>query len=298
MKRSELERTIEGYLDYLLIEKGLSDNTIDAYRSDMKLYINHISGEEEEISAPFSLRNMLLFVEKISRERSASSQARILSAVKGFHRFIYREGITENLHITEISSPRLRSRIPFVLSRSEMIALIEKPDSSVTGIRDSTLMELAYSTGMRVSELSSLKFEMINFPESLIRVTGKGEKQRIVPFGEEAAKALERYLQRSRPELAGNRSSPYLFLNYRGNKLSRVSIWKLVKKYAAETGLPAEVTPHTFRHSFATHLIEGGADLRVVQELLGHSSISTTQIYTRLDMNYLLEVHRTFHPRG
>ena len=151
---------------------------------------------------------------------------------------------------------------------------------------------------MRVSEMSNLKFEMINFSESLILVTGKGNKQRLVPFGGRAMNALEDYQDKSRPELAGDTSSPFLFLNYRGGRLSRVSIWKMIKKYAAEAGLPSDVTPHTFRHSFATHLIEGGADLRVVQELLGHSSISTTQIYTRLDMNYLMEVHRTFHPRG
>lgn len=298
MKSEELNRIIGAYIDHLIIERGLSEHTISAYQSDMKLYFRFLEGKMNDSGGLFSLDGMLEFIDEVLKERSASSRSRILSAVKGFHRFLYREGVTDRLEVQEISSPRIRQKIPFVLSQEEISSIIESPDNSVTGIRDRTIMELAYSTGMRVSELSNLKFEMINFSESLILVTGKGNKQRLVPFGRRAMDALEDYQDKSRPELAGDTSSPFLFLNYRGGRLSRVSIWKMIKKYAAEAGLPSDVTPHTFRHSFATHLIEGGADLRVVQELLGHSSISTTQIYTRLDMNYLMEVHRTFHPRG
>ncbi|MGM0483199.1 MAG: site-specific tyrosine recombinase/integron integrase [Candidatus Krumholzibacteriota bacterium] len=298
MKSRELKRIIDAYIDHLIVEKGLSNHTINAYQSDMKLYFKFLEGRLGAEEKLFTLSGMILFIEKALKDRSPSSRSRILSAVKGFHRFLYREGVTDQLEIQEISSPRIRQKIPFVLSQREISDIIERPDNSVTGIRDRTIMELAYSTGMRVSELSNLKFEMINFAESLIRVTGKGNKQRLVPFGKRALNSLEVYQAESRPELAGDASTPYLFLNYRGGRLSRVSIWKMIKKYAAEAGLPGDVTPHTFRHSFATHLIEGGADLRVVQELLGHSSISTTQIYTKLDMNYLMEVHRTFHPRG
>jgi len=298
MKVEDLERLINGYIDFLIIEKGLSDLTIAAYQSDMKLYLRYMAGDPGRLSKPFTLEHMLMFIKEVQKERSPSSQARILSAVKGFHRFIYREEITDKLEIAEISAPRLRKKIPFVLSHGEIDGLIGIPDNSVIGIRDRTVMEMAYSTGMRVSELSNLKFEMINFTETVIRVTGKGNKQRLVPFGEKAMNAMNQYRELSRPELIGDEMSPFVFLNYRGGKLSRVSIWKMIKKYASEAGLPDDVTPHTFRHSFATHLIEGGADLRVVQELLGHSSISTTQIYTKLDMNYLMEVHRTFHPRG
>ncbi|MBD3180205.1 MAG: tyrosine recombinase [Candidatus Latescibacteria bacterium] len=298
MKIKELERTIEGYIDYLIIERGLSDTTVEAYRYDLMLYFKYISGLGEQIGEPFTLDILLRFIDSIRTGRSPSSRARILSAVKGFHRYLYREGVTEKMETDQLASPRLRKKIPFVLSHREINDLIEQPDSSVTGIRDGTIMEVAYSTGMRVSELSNLKYEVINFDESLIRVTGKGNKQRLVPFGRKAMKALRKYGELSRPELAGEKNSPFVFLNYRGGQLSRVSIWKIIKKYASRQGLPGDVTPHTFRHTFATHLIEGGADLRVVQELLGHSSISTTQIYTRLDMDYLMEVHRTFHPRG
>ena len=160
------------------------------------------------------------------------------------------------------------------------------------------MLEMAYSTGMRVSEVCGLLFESIDLDSRLVRIKGKGGKERIVPAGSMALKALEKYMSESRPFLLGDRPMPFVFLNYRGGPISRVAFWKMLKKYAAMAGLPGDVTPHTLRHSFATHLVEGGADLRAVQELLGHSSIATTQIYTRLDVDYLLEVHRTFHPRG
>jgi integrase/recombinase XerD len=160
------------------------------------------------------------------------------------------------------------------------------------------MLELAYSTGMRVSEVCGLRFESLDLDSRLVRIRGKGKKERIIPVGAPAIRSLERYIAEARPEFLSESPSPFIFLNYRGGPISRVSFWKMLKKYAAMAGLPADVTPHTLRHSFATHLIEGGADLRVVQELLGHSSIATTQIYTLLDIDYLLEVHRTFHPRG
>ena len=238
------------------------------------------------------------FAAGLEKGKSRSSRSRLLSAVKGFHRYLYREGELRDLDITSISAPRLRRHIPFVLSQEETAMLLEQPDDTRTGLRDRAMLELTYSTGMRVSEVCGLRFESLDMESRLVRIRGKGGKERMIPAGSHALRSLERYLRESRIEFLSDAPTPYIFLNYRGGPLSRVSFWKMLKKYAAMAGLPADVTPHTLRHSFATHLVEGGADLRAVQELLGHSSIATTQIYTRLDVDYLLEVHRTFHPRG
>jgi integrase/recombinase XerD len=287
----------ETYIDHLSVEKGLSPLTIDAYRLDLARYFEWLA--DAGISSPeqIDLDSSLRFAAGMEK-MSSSSRSRLLSAVKGFHRFLYSEGALDDLGITSISAPKIRRRIPFVLSQEETALLIDQPDESRTGLRDKAMLELAYSTGMRVSEVCGLRLEYLDSDLRLVRVRGKGNKERIVPFGTPALRSLERYLNESRPLLLTDVEPPFVFLNYRGGRISRVSFWKMLKKYAAAAGLPADVTPHTLRHSFATHLVEGGADLRAVQELLGHSSIATTQIYTKLDMDYLLEVHRTFHPRG
>ncbi len=293
-----LNRLVELYLDHLTVEKGLSALTVKSYRSDMKGYIHFLERRGITELEGVDLEISLDFMAEQQKVKSPSSLARILSAVKGFHRFLYREKKMYTLVLEDVSAPKVLRRIPFVLSQHEVENLLDQPDSSVLGMRDRALLEMAYSTGMRVSELCGLKLEQVDWERRLIRITGKGKKERLIPFGLKAWNALKLYLEQSRPRLLKNKISAYSFLNYAGSPLSRVSFWKTLKKYAVKAGLPAEVTPHTLRHSFATHLIEGGADLRAVQELLGHSSISTTQIYTKLDMDYLLEVHRTFHPRG
>ncbi len=293
-----LKILIDRYIDHMTVERGLSSLTIGAYKGDLKLYMKFLRDIKRFGLNGLNLETSLCFAEEIRREKNSASSSRILSAVKGFHRFIYREGFLDKLEIKEISTPKAIQKIPFVLSQEEVALLLSQPDKTKFGIRDRAILEMGYSTGMRVSELCDLKYEIIDEESRFVRVFGKGRKERLVPFGEKAMKALENYKKESRPELIGDRSSPFVFLNYRGGRISRISIWKMIRKYALLAGLPPEVTPHTLRHSFATHLIEGGADLRVVQELLGHSSIATTQIYTKLDMNYLLEVHKTFHPRG
>ncbi len=293
-----LKRLMYGYIDHLIVERGLSNLTIKAYKSDIKLYIKHLESRGFHGLDGLTLEESLVFAEELTRSRNASSTARILSAIKGFHRYIYREGELNRLDIDEISAPKSVGRVPFVLSQNEVKNLLEQPDSSTLGLRDRAILEIGYSSGMRVSEICGLKFESIEYDLLLVWVRGKGDKERIVPFGRKALESLESYCSKARPELIKDEIKPEIFLNYRGNPISRISIWKIIKKYAAQAGLPPQTSPHTLRHSFATHLIEGGADLRVVQELLGHSSISTTQIYTKLDMNYLKEIHRTFHPRG
>ncbi len=286
------------YIDHLAVEKGLSPLTIEAYGRDLREYFAWLRDNGIDSPDRMDLDSSLSFMAGIGKGRSAASRSRLLSAVKGFHRYLYREGALKSLEITSISAPRIRRHVPFVLSQEETARLLEQPDRTPIGIRDRAMLEMAYSTGMRVSEVCDLRFESLDRESRLVRIRGKGGRERIVPIGREAERSLERYLAEARPELVRDPQVPWIFLNYRGGRLSRVGFWKILKKYAAEAGLPTEVTPHTLRHSFATHLVEGGADLRVVQELLGHSSIATTQIYTSLDLDYLLEVHRTFHPRG
>lgn len=292
------EKLAGRYFDHLRVEKGLSSLTIKAYEADIKEFLAYLHAAEKVPPGDLTMETTLGFLASSERRKSPSSRARTLSAVKGFFRFLYDEGTLSSSTIDALSAPRVLRRIPFVLAQHEIERLLSLPDEGTLGVRDKALLEFDYSTGLRVSELCDLKLEHIDQERRFVRVRGKGSKERIVPYGRSAATALIRYLESSRPRLLGGRVSAFVFLNYRGGRLSRVGFWKLLRKYAAAAGLPAHISPHTLRHSFATHLIEGGADLRAVQELLGHSSIATTQIYTKLDMDYLLEVHRTFHPRG
>jgi integrase/recombinase XerD len=294
--RSPLGRLVERFVDYLEIEKGLSPLTIRAYESDVRAYAAFLDSKGG--LEAMDLKGTLTFLSRAEREKSASSRARLLSALKGFHRFLYRERELGTLGVESLAAPKIARKIPYVLTPEEVERLLDQPDESVLGMRDRALLEVDYSTGMRVSELCGLKLEHIDRERRFIRVRGKGNKERIVPYGRSAERALGQYLEAARPSLLKRRVSSAVFLNYAGGALSRVSFWKLLRRYARQAGLSESISPHTLRHSFATHLLEGGADLRVVQELLGHSSITTTQIYTKLDMDYLLEVHRTFHPRG
>ncbi len=296
--RTDIEKLAALYIDYITVEKGLSDNTINAYKSDLTRYIKYLCSAGIQDPSDIDLESTLRFTESEMINKGRSSRARALSAIKGFHRFLYMEHVLEKLEVIGLSTPRSTRKIPFVLSQNEIETLLNLPGGDKLGLRDRAFLELAYSTGMRASEICNLKLEELDTEKMLVRITGKGRKERIIPYGNKAAKTLEVYLNHSRPMLSRKTVQVYVFLNYRGSVLSRVSAWKMIKKYAAIAGLPNRVSPHTLRHSFATHLIEGGADLRAVQQLLGHSSISTTQIYTKLDMDYLKEVHRTYHPRG
>ena len=286
------------YLDHLAVEKGLSRLTIQAYMADISDYVGFL--KSSGISNPENLTFDLTmdFLAKMEESKGRASRARLLSAVKGFHRFLYRERALLDLEIEGVKAPKVTRTIPFVLSQNEVEMLLSADSGSRFEKRDRALFELAYSTGLRVSELCGLKVEQVDIEKRLVRVRGKGSKERIVPFGSKAKAALRDWLDNGRPKMLKGSNPAEIFLNSRGGRLSRVGFWKILKKRAERAGLPPDVTPHTLRHSFATHLIEGGADLRAVQELLGHSSISTTQIYTKLDMDYLLEVHKSFHPRG
>jgi integrase/recombinase XerD len=226
------------------------------------------------------------------------STARMLSTLRSYYKFLESENVIEITPLTNIDTPRQKRELPEVLSVREIDLILAKPDiNNKLGLRDRAILETMYASGLRVSEVISLQIPDIIFDEDFLRVMGKGSKERIVPIGNSALNWIKKYIENSRNILKNDKSENYLFLNFRGKKLSRMGIWNIVRKYCSQAGIKTEVHPHTLRHSFATHLLEGGADIRIIQEMLGHSDISTTQIYTHIDKEYLIEVHKTFHPR-
>jgi integrase/recombinase XerD len=289
------------YFHFLELEKNASRNTVAAYRRDLGRYGEFL--ERSSVHAPEEVREEHLqqFLARLyDLHLGSRSVARNLSAVKTFHRFLVAEGVTKLNPAETIDGPKKTKLLPQVLDQAEIDALLAAPESATSlGLRDRAILETMYATGMRVSELIGLKQSQLLESQGIVRVYGKGSKERLVPIGQSALGWIGKYRATVRGDLA--RRGPAqdaLFLNSRGGPLSRMAIWKIVHAYAKKAGLKKEVHPHTLRHSFATHLLEGGADLRSVQEMLGHADISTTEIYTHLDREYLKEVHRTFHPRG
>ncbi len=300
-KNLELDRRIGQYFDFLRLEKGVTQHTVHSYRFDLAKYRAFLI--KHEITTPILItqEDVSEFLRDVARRNlSPSSIARILSAVRGFHRFLVGEGIHPDDPTEDIGAPKRARFLPEVLSVAEIESILKQPNTGQRlGVRDRAILETLYATGIRVSELTDLKQSNLLFDDELILVFGKGQKERLVPIGRSAVEWVKRYQTETRIHLAkAGRSHDVVFLNFRGGKLSRAAIRDMVAKYARAAGIKKEVHPHTFRHSFATHLLEGGANLRAVQEMLGHADISTTQIYTHIDREYLKEVHRTFHPRG
>jgi integrase/recombinase XerD len=300
MKKKPLDTALDEFLDHLVIERGLSANTIGSYGRDLRRYVDSLEGLGVTSTADVDESALEFHLTRLSRSGlKASSRARSLSAIRHFHRFLGREGFCDATVGDGVSGPKRGKRMPRVLTLSQVESILEQPDTGTPmGMRDRAMLEIAYGAGLRVSELCGLPIDGLMEDERLVRVRGKGGKQRIVPFGAPAAVALSRYLASGRPRLVRDRLLPNVFLNHRGGPLSRVGFFKKLKAYAASAGVTREVSPHVLRHSFATHLLEGGADLRYVQELLGHSDISTTQIYTNVDTRHIIEAHRAFHPRA
>ena len=295
-----MEKYIEDFINFLIIERNLAKNTIEAYATDLNKYADFL--DSRDISEPNKIQStdIVAYLTELHKNKLASlTIARNLSAIRMFHRFLHSEKLTDTDPSEIISSPKLAKKLPIVLDQFEMDRLIEQPDlSTKLGIRDRALLETAYATGVRVSELLKLELTDLMFDQQIVRVFGKGAKVRIVPIGEQAIEYVNKYLDESRSLLIKNyNENNTVFLNHHGKPLSRMGFWKILNKYSILAGIRKPVSPHTIRHSFATHLIEGGADLRAVQEMLGHVNITTTQIYTHLDREYLKEVHRTFHPR-
>ncbi|MFW0109490.1 site-specific tyrosine recombinase XerD [Rothia sp. P13129] len=314
-----VHRGIEQYLQFLTIERSLSKNTVESYRRDLQRYETFLT--QNAIISPHAITSKHIrdFVTELAtrdspeqKPLSVRSVARAVVAVRGLHRFWFKENTTKDDPASHIQPPKIASRLPKGISYEEVKALLESPDKqSTTGLRDRAVLEFLYSTGARISEVLALDLDDISLQEptvdtseqkqrtGMVRLWGKGSKERIVPVGSYAVQAIEEYLVRARPILAQQgKGTPALFLNARGGRLGRQGAWLMIKSAAERSGIVSDISPHTLRHSYATHLLEGGADIRVVQELLGHASLTTTQIYTKVTAETLREVFAATHPRA
>jgi integrase/recombinase XerD len=301
MISQELNPFLVEYLAYLKLEKNLSELSVSSYSSDLNKFLSFVQEKNILDLDSISSKTISEYFE-IMRDLgiSSSTTARYLSSVKGFFKYLFSQEYIQK-DPSEILSTRITERkLPTVLSFNEIDKILQSPDTGENlGLRDKAILELFYSCGLRVSELINIKMGDLYFDDEVIRVIGKGSKQRIIPIGHSAINWINEYLLKVRPILQKKmKSANVIFLNNRGTKLSRMGIWKIVTKYAKMADIEKEFHPHTFRHSFATHLLEGGADLRAVQEMLGHSDISTTQIYTHIDRDFIKQMHKDFHPRG
>lgn len=301
-----LATQIQRYLDHLTVERGLADNTIAAYRRDLGRYAAFLRRRGVSDARRADEATVAAFVADLSssthgegKPYRATSVVRALSSVRSFHRFLLREGDAARDPTAAVVRPRLPRSLPRPLPVDDVLKLLATPpEDTLAGLRDRAVLETLYGGGLRVSELVGLDVDDIDLDEGSVRVFGKGSKERDVPLGTYATDALAAYLRRARPGLAARATRGELFLNQRGGRLTRQSVSRLLTAYARRAGITKRVTPHTLRHSFATHLLEGGADVRVVQELLGHASVSTTQVYTLVTKEHLREVYYTAHPRA
>jgi len=295
-----MQQLLTLFLDYLCVEKGLAHNTLVSYEMDLRDFFRFLQLKQIRAAGEVSRHHITAYLLQLSQAgRTNATGARRMAALKAFFHFLAREKMIDKDPTLNLETPRLARPIPHVLSQEETARLMEEP-ATVTpaGKRDKAMLELLYATGLRVSELINLNLGDLNLDVGYLRCLGKGSKERIVPLGSLAAKALDRYLDQGRPALVKNKGGEALFVNQQGGRLTRQGFWKLLKAHALAAGISGEITPHTLRHSVATHLLENGADLRTVQELLGHADITTTQIYTHLTNHHLKEVYENCHPRA
>ncbi|XEO93100.1 site-specific tyrosine recombinase XerD [Latilactobacillus sakei] len=293
-----MDDLIQDYLHYLKIERGLSENTRQSYRQDLKQYQQFLESQKLPTFTEDRFVVLNFLQAQTAAHKAQSSIARSISTLRKFYQYLTREGHIQKDPMLQIDSPKQGRHLPAVLSSEEIERLLKTPDTSTPlGLRDRAILEVLYATGLRVSELVHLKLTDLHLSLGLIQTLGKGDKERIIPIGDVAVDWINQYLERSRNQLTKGKNSPYLFVNFHGNGLTRQGIWKNLKAIVQAAGIEKDVTPHTLRHSFATVLLENGADLRIVQELLGHSDISTTQIYTHISKKHLTEVYQRSHPR-
>lgn len=300
------KQELDLYLQFVKLEKGLSENSVVSYKNDLERYLRYLVTDHKiRDLGGVTLSHIEEFLNFLVDEEllAASSLARNISSIRGFHEFAVVEGITQANPAELVELPKKAQKLPEVLDPQEIEKMLDAPDTSKpAGIRDKAILETLYGTGMRVSELTGLEQDMFIFEIGFIRVIGKGNKERLVPVGEIAQDAISHYTEHVRPAFINSdnpqKAKNKIFLNQRGGPLTRMSIWNIVQKAAKKADITKNVYPHIFRHSFATHLLEGGADLRAVQEMLGHSSILTTEIYTHIDRSFLRQVHKEFHPRA
>ena len=295
-----MNEEINDYLHYLTIERGLSLNTRKSYERDLLQYLHYL--EDEQITSWQDVDRYVVinYLEKMHDEKKApATVTRMITSLRRFHQFLRQERLTDHDPMQHIDTPKKVQKLPSTLSLTEVERLIETPDTTKNlGIRDRAILEVMYATGMRVSELVGLKLSDLHLSLGLVQTLGKGDKERIIPLGDYAIQWLERYLDEARPLLVANPSETHVFVNHHGQGLSRQGIWPTLKPLVRDAGINKEVTPHTLRHSFATHLLENGADLRTVQELLGHADISTTQIYTHITKKRMTDVYKQHFPRA
>jgi len=295
-----MDALLDQYLQYILVEKGLAPQTIAAYSRDLVRYLRYLKKNRiDQIQNADTAVILRYLIHLRNRGLGTTSRARHLVTIRGFYRFLVQEKYIASNHAKVVDLPKRQITLPDVLSVDEARNLLETPEpTSLAGYRDAAMLELLYAAGLRVSELINLKLLDVNLEACFVRVTGKGAKERVVPFGRYAKLHLDNYLEFARPGLLKERISAYLFIARAGQPMTRQGFWKLLRKYAHKSGLTKHITPHTLRHSFATHLLEGGADLRTVQVMLGHVDIATTQIYTHVAQKHLKEIHTKYHPRG
>ena len=295
-----MQHLVDAFLDYLTVERGLAENTRAAYCTDLAQFIEFIQRRGIDQMNRVQRQHITDFLmDRRKHDVSARSLARQLSALRMFCRFLVREKLLADDPTQSVDSPRLWRTIPNALTYDEVERLLAAPATRTRlGLRDKAMLEFMYATGLRVSEVAKISLSDVNFEAGFLRIVGKGSKERIVPVGKQAAACIRRYLQEARTSLARRGQRGEIFLSTRGGPLNRKTIWHLVKKYARAAGITKHIAPHTLRHSFATHLLENGGDLRVIQEMLGHTDISTTQIYTHVDQRRLKETHYRFHPRS
>ncbi len=295
----DIYRAVDLFLEFLSIERGLSANTIEAYSTDLRQYCEFLDSCGKRELDYIQEEDVVGFVDSLARRglKPASINRRI-SAVRRFHKYLFAEGLSSTNPAKFVHPARGWKKLPEFLTLEEVDRLLDAPDvSKPEGLRDRAILEMLYASGMRISELVNLRVIQINFEGGFIRVVGKGNKERIVPLGSSALKWLDLYLNEARPKLTKGKNYEWVFISRKGGRLSRQAVFENLKKYAIQAGINKNVSPHKLRHSFATHLLEGGADLRVVQTLLGHSDISTTEIYTHIDRARLIEAIERYHPR-
>lgn len=299
-KSSETEiRHLQNFLDVLWLEAGLSSNTIAAYRHDLLAFASWLQPLGVSLATAEAEHIQRYLQQRMREGKKVRSDARLLSSLRRFYRYLCRESLRDSDPTAMLESPRLGKPLPASLSEADVDKLLAQPDTETAlGMRDRTMLEVLYATGLRVSELVALTFEQLNMRQGLIRCIGKGNKERLVPLGEVALDWLQRYLLESRPQLLNGQITDDLFPTRRGKSMTRQAFWYLIKRYAVSAHIDKTLSPHTLRHAFATHLLNHGADLRVVQLLLGHADLSTTQIYTHVAKARLQQMHHQHHPRG
>ncbi|QTA80288.1 Tyrosine recombinase [Desulfonema limicola] len=297
---TELHILADQYMNYLVVEKGLAENTIESYAGDLDRYFAFLKKENIDNISDADMPLILNHLSDLKKNKvSPGSRARHLVSIRGFYKFMVQEGVLAKDPSKLIDLPKTRLKLPDILSADEVILLLNQPDmDKPAGLRNAAMLEILYAAGLRVSELVHLCMNNINTEACFIKVLGKGSDERLIPFGLYAKEKLLDYINNARPKLLKEKNSPFVFIARAGKPMTRQGFWKILKKYALAAGIKKSITPHSLRHAFASHLLEGGADLRAIQIMLGHADISTTQIYTHLAKKHLKDIHEKYHPRA